>query len=129
MKEQLIRFETAKLAKEKGFRVHSHDMFYQANGKLSICHMYSKQGRRCQEAHEPECLAPIQSLLQKWLREEHNIIVVSLPYTTTSESNVSPSYIWMIYEISASTKEYQPFNTYEEALEQGLIEALKLIKV
>ena len=61
--------------------------------------------------------APTQSLLQKWFREEHGIDVYCMPVG-------DDSYKW--YNNIAS---HNPVltGTYEEALEVGLQEALKLI--
>lgn len=64
--------------------------------------------------------------LQQWLRETHNSIVIGLPYTT--EDNIKV-YIWMIYKIKSSPCHDKYFDTYEQALEEGLLEALKLIKL
>jgi hypothetical protein len=68
--------------------------------------------------------APTQSLLQKWLRDEHKLHITI--FSSSQES-------WM-YRV---TKQYQrleygsyeeDFETYEKVLEAGLFEALKLIK-
>jgi hypothetical protein len=119
MKEQLISFETAKLAKEKGFnegclydynnssdlRKNVHSLFY--NDSLDFY------------------IAPTQSLLQKWLREVHNIDVeASLVYRLNTRE-----YLIRLYKnntkIILSTFYY--YKTYEEALEEGLYQALLLI--
>tara|TARA_R110001606_G_scaffold391495_1_gene559642 strand:+ start:65 stop:349 length:285 start_codon:yes stop_codon:yes gene_type:complete len=93
MKEQLITFETAKLAKEKGFEL---------NGYTN------------------DIEAPTQSLLQKWLREEHEIHL-----TVTSISQESwQCHITKIGD-SLGKKYFEDFYNYEEALEKGLMEALK----
>jgi hypothetical protein len=109
--DTLITFETAKLAKEKGFNISSRsdgvgmDIF--ADGKLIHTIFYN----------ENHIYAPTQALLQKWLRKVHKINVYCIP---TDEDNE----LW--YNNIAS--HYVPFRgTYEEALEVGLQEALKLI--
>jgi hypothetical protein len=66
MKEQLITFETAKLAKEKefnkSFTVWSKEVYI--DRKIS---------NRCSYAIlDDVILSPTQALLQKWLREIHN---------------------------------------------------------
>jgi hypothetical protein len=96
MKEQLITFETAKLAKEKGFDLNGH-----TNDKCS----------------------PSQSLLQKWLRDKFQVhieIYVQLGFKHWSVS---------ILPMAKRVKAEHPsgFTSYEEALEKGLQEALKLI--
>ena len=69
MKNIHISFETAKLAKEVGFTV-THAAYitslYDVNGKL-YKNVYNSL------INTNEFVAPTQSLLQKWLREKHNI--------------------------------------------------------
>lgn len=104
MKEQLISFETAKLANKKEF-IECTENRYNKKGTFNYSKAYSIS-------------APTQSLLQKWLRETHNIVVLVWynPELQEWESHISEKY----YE--------SKFETYEEALEKGLQEALKLIK-
>ena len=64
------------------------------------------------------------SLLAKWLREEHNIIVL-VDYEGID------GYYYKFYSYKEGNKNYDAsdknYNTYEEAYEIGLQEALKLI--
>jgi len=106
MKEQLITFETAKLAKEKGFPI-----------KLPN-----------HEGHILEGNKPTQSLLQKWLREKHNINVF-ICYSNQDQPNYSCFIITKneenhFMDITPGIQE----DIYEETLEQGLQESLKIIK-
>jgi hypothetical protein len=116
MEEQLINFETAKLAKEKGFNISGINIY---ENKELLCDVEFKNwnnGTLC-------LLAPTQSLLQKWLREVHNIIVLIHQY----DDNKKYSYLIdeeFIYEFGTQNPNY---NTYEEALEMGLFRSLKLI--
>jgi len=126
MEEQRIEIKTAKLAKGKGFNlnikgIYSDSIFLDRELDTSLDYFHNPMFKFIY-------LAPTQALLQKWLREVHNIIVVALPYTTTSDERIIPSYIWMIYNTTASTNKHYPFTSYEEALEGGLIKGLKLIK-
>ena len=75
-------------------------------------------------------LRPTQSLLQKWLREVHklhvNIIMYEYWYPEVEIINDrAESYPHPNYEYPNGKVDYE---TYEEALEIGLQEALKLIK-
>lgn len=121
MEEQLILFETAKLAKEKGF--FEGYLLYNHQGKIWRTFLISDEERE-------QYSAVTQSLLQKWLREVHNFgIFISwspndnLPYSYEGyfldERNNTEELIIMNLRIS--------YHSYEEALEQGLQEALKLI--
>ncbi len=108
--DTLISFETAKLAKEKGFIIPTLCYFRydekQCKGSLLDWNedvgFYSR---------------PTQSLLQKWLREVHKINV----YCMSCEHDES---LW--YNNIAS---HNPvfIGTYEEALEIGLQEGLNLL--
>jgi hypothetical protein len=117
MEDQLITFETAKLAKEKGFN----------EGLIGMSRGDSASYRK----GFIEILAPTQSLLQRWLREVHKFIVeVSFDFTETY------TYYCAIIEVREPTNEPLYYSidvfdkaTYEEALEQGLQEALKFIKL
>ena len=119
MKEELISFETAKLAKDKGFEVWS-PYIYSLEGDLRPNMVLNKESR-----YE----APTQSLLKKWLREVHNIHVSAFPVMKEryyySLSIILDSDMKKIKGAPYDPKESK--YTYEEALEAGLYEALKII--
>ena len=119
MEEQLIRFQTAKLAKEKGFREH-------------CCYAYTNDGKffyHDEDGYywESYTISPTQSLLQKYLREVHNINIDI--ETLVKNENIVYSFD-LIYILE--TLHVKPFKqryfSYEEALEEGLYQALLLIK-
>jgi len=112
MTDQLILFKTAVLAKEKGFREITK------NG-------YCNDGYKSQSNIYPliDYFAPTQSLLQKWLREKHNLNLV----TKKMIYEKWKCFLETITKDSINTWWSPDKDTYEEALEQGLLEALKLI--
>ena len=122
MEEQLISFETAKLAKEKGFKDYtSNDNWYDCKGELKNDNIFTT--RNDYPAEPNECDASTQSLLQKWLREEYEVIVWLIPAVddfTCFVSNKYPSSEEgkIIYTSYESGK-------WEDVLEIGLQEALK----
>jgi hypothetical protein len=59
--------------------------------------------------------------LQKWLRDKHNMYLI--PYPDASEQ----LYMYDLWGNDIETCIGRDFDTYEEALESGLTEALKLI--
>lgn len=126
MKEQLIIFETALLAKACGL----HTYLDIANNIYGYNLKWVERAPTYWHVHitfpnEDEFLyAPTQSLLQKWLREKHKIHI-EIEYL----DEVLP-YRCIVTTISNNTEVFiSKFHTkYEEALEEGLIEALKLIK-
>lgn len=138
MKEQLITFETAKLAKEKGFDIPTIQ-FYTSGKKAYLSEAEDYMTERYAESNwnngrgsyptEPEkvsCSAPTQSLLQKWLREIHDIHI-SLNYEVPNYSCTIGGYDQNKDEHTCI--ELYSWMPYEEALEKGLQEALKLIEL
>ncbi len=138
MNDQLISFETAKLAKEKGFNIPTrgfiepkyHDTLeFIDDTCLYVYDGYSPIKEHHQILEEGWYLAPTQSLLQRWLREVHNINV---------ESNYLPNiqkygclYIPMTGKAKRSDIKFVHkfyYDTYEEALEIGLYQALLFVK-
>lgn len=135
MEEQLITFETAKLAKEKGLCHY----FEKINGTEYVPAFYSEDGVIFKEAEfqqedctiEDRYFRPTQSLLQKWIREKHNIHINVQFYDkelTKYEVVVYKSFNELVgHTTNKITNDCKSFTTYEEALESGLQEALKLI--
>ena len=112
MEEVKILHETAKLAKEKGFNIgNDNSESYNEDGSVT------KAGN---QNYDEICYRVTQSLLQKWLREEHGIIL-EVKYLV--KPNVWIPLLPLIEDIF-----FFDGGTYEQALEEGLQEALKLIK-
>lgn len=124
MQEQLISLETAKLAKERGFKPKREWNPDYVPGYIEDDYEgYVVKFTEFQEEDyvcEGYYLAPTQSLLQRWLREVHNIKVF-IDDCSKEELN---QYFWFRPGYT-DTKSYK---TYEEALEVGLIEALEQLK-
>jgi hypothetical protein len=115
MEKEFVTFKTAKLAKEKGFDVLTK-LRYREDGS---CGTIFNEGA--------QIMMPIQSLLQKWLREVHNIEVYVVPYSTNNNHKLrgGKGYYEVVVDLAGTT--WSGYETYEEALEIGLQEALKLI--
>ena len=95
MKDQLITPKTALLASQKGY------------SPILLGYRFTDD-------------LPTQSLLQRWLREEHSIwVIVDLNF---------PQYLYAIRRIGKEITLNSIFDSYEKALEEGLQQALKLIK-
>ena len=82
----------------------------------------------------PYWLAPTQSLAQKWLREVHNIHIIIDPFFQDGDLFGYNIFIFSneIEKIELELKELSEpthcdFKTYEEALEEGIKQALLLI--
>ena len=121
MEDTLIKFETAKLAKEKLFpQSRKAKGKFRDDGSIENLGIGGAMLDTCKEWYE----RPTQSLLAKWLREEYNIIVL-VDYEGID------GYYYKFYSYKEGNKNYDAsdknYNTYEEALEAGIQEALKLI--
>ena len=109
MTEELVTLETAKLLKEKGFLQRK---YFINVSTLHTCYKYLS--------------VPPQSVVQRWLRE-------------TKDLHIEISYMYenyWIYDIltipnhdlvGLSDRPIIHYKSYEEALEAGIQEALKLI--
>ena len=138
MEEQLISFETAKLAKEKGFNEFSNNLYSLMSENL-IKDSKNKNSDSDDKHREYKFVSvPTQSLLQKWIREVHNIeiLINRIPPEAVLASknngknilNNYSYYVWSLNNNPRIANKGSFKNTYEEALEVGLQEALKLIK-
>ena len=137
LREKLISFETAILAKEKGFKnacdgfvnkdneyIFMPDLLYPNNSEFSHNSEEDPEVVEWKELMKTLVLAPTQSLLQKWLREVHEISIKIDDYYTNSRVRFD----YNVCELGS--QEDNPvgiFETYEEALEIGLYQALLLI--
>lgn len=124
MKEKLIELETAILAQEKGFDIETYQLPYMLEGEHK-----GRRGASVDCKNYVKCCT--QSLLQKWLREIHNIQInigsfhclgKEKPFSLSIDYTVND--IWTYAEFDETD-----FETYEQALEYGLQESLKLIVI
>ena len=129
MEETLVSFEVAKLAKEKGFTdvvgVFRGKHYYNYKGELDADQIdYLKAYVRQEDTSLMESIAaPTQSLLQRWLREEHRVHLTVI-HRAYSGLDMIDEYDYLL---QGTEVVYRHFKSYEEALEAGLKEALKLI--
>lgn len=121
MEDTLVQYNTAKLAKEKGFSEECH--FCKNIYNTKAIYNASKYNWNL---HKVNYSIPTQSLLQKWIREKHNIHVEA--WFDNTQKDGFP-YLYEIYNQNNKESDAHGnyFNTYEEALEQGLFKALLLI--
>lgn len=147
MKDIRIDFQTAKLAKEKFFCAGNRSIFthyhkgytYDGDKNHPESHrkneirednsFYTINGHGSDSSNKYYTLyeRPTQSSLQKWLREKHNIIITITHWTKQPVNGEMWDncfdYDFQQLENHGTT----PHKTYEEALEEGLLTALKLI--
>ena len=143
MKEETVTFYMAKLAKEVGFQNKTpHKLrknYYNYLGELNgDCTAYIKRFANEEDTSEfVNVEAPTQSLLQRWLREVHNIevLIARIPpeailASKNSGKNILRNYNCYVWNLDGNPRIANKGsfkNTYEEALEAGLQEALKYI--
>ena len=125
MEDTRITFETAKLAKKKGFPQEPNRQkvpYYNYKGEFNgdVTDFLRKYLRKEDTSDVESVSAPTQSLLAKFLREEHNIHLIAY-----KNINID-GYDWCFITTDGITN-INSYKTYEEALEAGLQEALKLI--
>lgn len=130
MQEDLITFNTSKLALEKG--IIFNDIFpfnyscYLLDGRRKNSDAYGSDEKL-------QSNIPTQSLFQKYLREEYDISVepyqVLITHNDREVETNDNEYCYKIIKsgISIFISNRELYKTYEEALEAGLFEALKLI--
>lgn len=120
MQEELVTLETAKLLKEKGYNEYSV-LVIGDNGKEAVVAF-----RTNSDLPEGAYSRPTQSFATKWLREaKHLHVEISYMYEN-----------YWIYDIltipnhdlvGLSDRPIIHYKSYEEALEAGIQETLKLI--
>ena len=125
MEDTRITFETAKLAKEKGFPQEPNKLkipYYNYKGEFKgdVKDWLRKYLKKEDTSDVESVSAPTQSLLAKWLREEHNIHLIAY-----KNINID-GYDWCYITTDGITN-INSYKTYEEAYEIGLQEALKYI--
>ena len=137
--DELVSFETAKLAKEKGFDwacfwVYKNEKLYLHKAKKYSSNKHNHHKHLVRDliknstmlnAKIPRYSAPTQTNLQRWLREEHELHVYA-NYREFAIDALDGYYFYLGKSI------YQPLSgglersdTYEGALEAGLLHALQ----
>lgn len=123
--ERLIDKGTAILAKKVGFLLYC-DHYY-ARYSSEIFHSHGAINNNI--LGDMKYAAPLQSSLQKWLREKHHIhVMIGVD---------DLDWWWQLYDSSANgrlkeynqiTESYAGKKTYKEAMEEGLFKALEILK-
>lgn len=145
MTDRLVSFETAELAKQKGFNYPVLTVFAQEDGKYGLhpwkkgdVNMwypgesftdednYSEVLEECCYLNNGEHVAcPTQSLLQKWLREVHNFHFIC---DVDFDDKGKLWYKWRGYKPEFGASRIGGISEqYETALEEFEQEALKLL--
>jgi len=139
MKEKIIDIETAILAESKEYNIPCWDFIDVVDEESSVMDFIGDNFEEKLEHAEKlvKYWRPTQSLLKKWLRETHNIGVESYHDYDPKDKGSQFYTSWGHYngkEIDGTRNvngwydEYNHWKKYEDALEFGLVEALKMVK-
>lgn len=147
MKEKIIDFITAKLAKEKGFDwdMGWNEFYYDTLNGNKLIHGSSKHypnelnhenyGEKTEnqikyDKWELQLIkAPTQSLLQKWLRDVCEISVTIYNLGDLYDYDMCSVGDRGVLDFETVAIDSVYFDTYEDALEKGLQGALNLIEI
>lgn len=128
IEEQYVSFETAKLAKEKGFDIPTRYGFSERRSLVRVD--TSDNWNQDKELYS----RPTQSLLARWLRENYGLFIeVTVDFIRLIRecdyAKYYPIYYYKIVNLNNAdyTNNKEEFHSYEEAMEAGLREALELI--
>lgn len=123
--EEICTYEVAKLAKEKRFdEYEACNHIYEDDKQWYTLTTYTN-ARGIDWSKDKFTVAPTQSLLQKWLREEKRIHIAVFPDMTTSSK-----FGYIVYNKGDKFRKpiytaHSDFDTYELALEDALKYALE----
>ena len=123
MTEELVTLGTAKLLKEKGFNEYCKDIIKEDNNRImqSVFRTNKNLPKLCYSR-------PAQSIAQKWLRDTKCLhIEISYMYGNYWIYDILTIPNHDLVGLSNRPNDGGLWDTYEEALEAGLQEALMLI--
>ena len=136
IEENHVSFDTAKLLKEAGFDVPCRGVYVtDRTGYYEFREYDNKQTKddlcwNTEDGFQYEYLAPTRALAARWLREKHGIHVcidvdASGWYYDLCKSDNGTHILWSSYQGPNDGGEW---DSYEEAIEEGLKRGLELIK-
>lgn len=140
-RDQIVSFEVAKLASEKNFTWMNQEtgdpdetLVYALNSETGLYELRTQEYIYIRQTTflntSISYYAPTQTTLARFLREEHNIFIsVDFDKKLVSPHEIYYYTNWMfIQQLSTGGyDESQSCKSWEEAMEFGLLEALKLI--
>ena len=124
MEEQIVSFETAEKLGKIGF-INGSRYYYDVDTQQLI---YNDGAIYINGLHDFFIEAPTQSLAQKWLREVHNIVITCASMYENEKNENIIYWFWIQGSPNEDENDELSFKTYEEALEAGLQDGLKLIR-
>lgn len=140
--EDVVSFDLAKLAHEKGFNEPCREAYNSHHHELNSAIFYNgneffeseDMQNALDNSNHAHYLAPTYSQLQTWLRNKHNIIAIALPHFNQDYQIHEQDIIWdslwsyVIWDAFSFYQDDIDFSSYEIALEAALLNALKIVK-
>lgn len=125
MIEELVTLETAKMLKEKGFNKFCSFAYIDEYCNLMSVHTTNSLIDKMGLGYS----APNQSFAQKWLRETKNLHICIIKYASGYSYDIckEDNGTHIAEGVFKGPNDGGEWDTYEEALEAGIQEALKLI--
>jgi hypothetical protein len=127
MREELVKIETAKFAKELQFNEGVGQAYVDKDGEISVDYSYFVNNARYDYSSPGKTFyaAPTQDLLRRWLREKHQIHI-DVPYLDDVFG-----YYYIITTLKNNTEVERSTSgslSHEAVLESALFNALNLVK-
>lgn len=123
IEESYVSFDTAKMLKEAGFDCNCRKWYSQQDNDV----LEWEADAGCNwNVYNSDISRPTQALAARWLRDVYNLHISTEPYAGT--------WHWVLWNVNgtfianSATKGKEDFETCEEAIEDALQEAIKLIK-
>ena len=134
IEESYVRFDTARMLKEAGFDVPCKTYYEIEDGEVVRKDGVSKHDYNGME--DAVCSRPTQALAARWLRELNGIHVSSnifMDSANDADGKTVDEWTFWSYDLFDNSgriieESDDRYDSYEEALEAGLQEAIKLIK-
>ena len=142
IEESYVSFDTARMLKEAGFDVPCRGIYRAYRMGNSVFREYDRKSakddlcRNAVDGFQYEYLAPTQSLAARWLREVNGIHVSSnifMDSANDADGKTVDEWTFWSYDLFDNSgriieESDDSYDSYEQALEAGLQEAIKLIK-
>lgn len=125
--EKIISFDTAKLAKEVGVPQTIYQKSYWVDSNGNEINAQNVNGRIQEFKASKYITAYTQSALKKWIRDEYQIHITVADLGLHTWSTLIDKLMDRGTKCVGGKLGSKNFDTYEEALENGLYESLTLI--
>ena len=125
IEESFVSFDTARMLKEAGFEVPCRSYYELEDGEIVRKDSIGSSDYNAYE--DTVCSRPTQALAARWLREVHGVYI-EIHHRVTG-------YVYFVIKIESNEllaiptiSDKMQFDIYEEAFENALRKAIKLIK-